>query len=157
APIGNTGVNVSHGQSAGSLGPRHEPFILRANPARLSSGKEMIELVDAAHRAFEDTLKGTPDDPARDSSARSVFSSQAKRAFDLPREKADVRSRYGANTFGQSCLLSRRLVENGARLVTVNMFDCVFNEITWDCHADGGALATTLDDYRDTLCPMLDR
>jgi uncharacterized protein (DUF1501 family) len=36
------------------------------------------------------------------------------------------------------------------------MFDTVFNEITWDCHADGGALATTLDDYRDTLCPMFD-
>jgi uncharacterized protein (DUF1501 family) len=36
------------------------------------------------------------------------------------------------------------------------MFDTVFNEITWDCHADGGALGTTLDDYRDTLCPMFD-
>jgi uncharacterized protein (DUF1501 family) len=61
------------------------------------------------------------------------------------------------NTFGQACLLARRLVEHGVRLVTVNMFDTVFNEVTWDCHADGGALATSLDDYKDTLCPMFDQ
>ena len=67
-----------------------------------------------------------------------------------------LRARYGRNTFGQSCLLARRLVESGVRLVTVNMFDTVFNEVTWDCHADGGALASNLDDYRDTLCPMFD-
>jgi len=42
------------------------------------------------------------------------------------------------------------------RFVTVNMFDTVFNKTTWDCHADGGSLATTLSDYRDTLCPMFD-
>src|SRR5262249_13753622 len=33
----------------------------------------------------------------------------------------------------------------------------VFNTITWDCHADGGSLPATLDDYRTTLCPMFDR
>ena len=37
------------------------------------------------------------------------------------------------------------------------MFDTVFNEVTWDCHADGGSLAASLDDYRDTLCPRFDR
>jgi uncharacterized protein (DUF1501 family) len=36
------------------------------------------------------------------------------------------------------------------------MFDTVFNELTWDCHADGGSLATTLTDYKETLCPMFD-
>ena len=65
--------------------------------------------------------------------------------------------RSGRNTFGQSCLLARRLVEHGVRLVTVNMFDTVFNEMTWDCHADGGALCTTLQDYCDILCPIFDR
>jgi uncharacterized protein (DUF1501 family) len=65
--------------------------------------------------------------------------------------------RYGLNPFGQSCLAARRLVESGTRFVTVNMFDTVFNNITWDCHADGGSLASTLDDYRTTLLPMFDR
>jgi uncharacterized protein (DUF1501 family) len=36
------------------------------------------------------------------------------------------------------------------------MFDTVFSEITWDCHADGGSLAVNLNDYRETLCPMFD-
>ena len=127
-PIGNTGVNVSHGQGAGYLGPRHEPFCLRGtDPARLQSRTRLVEAVDCAQRAF-----------------------------DIAAERDEVRDRYGRNTFGQSCLLARRLVENGVRLVTVNMFDTVFDKITWDCHADGGSLASSLDDYRETLCPMFD-
>jgi hypothetical protein len=77
--------------------------------------------------------------------------------LDLTNDGDRLRDRYGRNTFGQSCLLARQLVEGGVRLVTVNMFDTVFDNLTWDCHADGGSLATTLDDYRDTLCPMFDR
>src|SRR5206468_2302748 len=79
-----------------------------------------------------------------------------RRSFDIAQERDDLRDLYGRNTFGQSCLLARRLVEHGVRLVTVNMFDTVFNNVTWDCHADGGSLAVTLDDYKETLCPMFD-
>jgi hypothetical protein len=77
--------------------------------------------------------------------------------LDLANDGDRLRDGYGRNTFGQSCLLARQFVEAGVRLVTVNMFDTVFDNLTWDCHADGGSLATTLDDYRDTLCPMFDR
>jgi uncharacterized protein (DUF1501 family) len=77
--------------------------------------------------------------------------------LDALNEGDQWRDRYGRTTFGQSSLLARRFVEGGVRLVTVNMFDTVFDNLTWDCHADGGSLATTLDDYRDTLCPMFDR
>jgi uncharacterized protein (DUF1501 family) len=72
------------------------------------------------------------------------------------KEPGAVRERYGKHRFGQSCLVARKLVETGTRLVTVNMFSTVFNEVTWDCHADGGSLATSLDDYRTTLCPLFD-
>jgi uncharacterized protein (DUF1501 family) len=72
-------------------------------------------------------------------------------------EPAALRERYGQNPFGQACLLARRLIESGTRVVTVNMFDGVFGRTTWDCHADGGALRSTLDDYRRTVCPMFDR
>jgi uncharacterized protein (DUF1501 family) len=41
-------------------------------------------------------------------------------------------------------------------MVTINMFDTVFNKVTWDCHADAGSLPTTLNDYKSTLCPMFD-
>jgi hypothetical protein len=85
-----------------------------------------------------------------------TYLDRATLAAALAQEKAGVRERYGRNPFGQSCLLARQLVETGSRLVTVNMFDTVFNQITWDCHADGGSLSSDLEDYRDTLCPMFD-
>jgi hypothetical protein len=173
-PIGNTGVSVSHGQGAGYLGAKHEPFFLRADaaakgfqvsdlhapagidPARLKTRKELLDAVDAAHKAFDATEDIRSRDTAYDQAFGLIFSPKAKQAFDLEKEPARLRSRYGLNTFGQSCLLARRLVEHGVRLVTVNMFDTVFNEITWDCHADGGSLAVRLDDYKETLCPMFD-
>jgi hypothetical protein len=149
-PIGNTGVSISHGQGAGYLGATHEPFILRADPARQDGRTEMIDAIDCAHRAV--VANREPDSPAA-----QLFSPQSKEAFDIAAERESDREGYGENTFGQSCLLARRLVERGVRLVTVNMFDTVFDNITWDCHADGGSLRTTLSDYRDTLCPMFDR
>jgi uncharacterized protein (DUF1501 family) len=160
APIGNTGVSVSHGQGAGYLGAKHEAFCLRGDPtavdpARLDNRTALIDAVDCAHRAFDSTENVRAG--ASDRAFGLLFADRAKKAFDMAAEKEEVRSHYGRNTFGQSCLLARRLVEHGVRLVTVNMFDTVFNEVTWDCHADGGALATRLDDYKETLCPMFDR
>ncbi|HEY7330049.1 MAG TPA: DUF1501 domain-containing protein [Gemmataceae bacterium] len=148
APIGHTGISVSHGQGAGALGTRHEPFVLHAGPVRFLCGDNLVNAVDAVQRAC-DAGVGYP------SAFQKFFTPQAKKAFDLSEELVD--SRYGNYTFGQSCLLARRLIEHGVRLVTVNMFDTVFNTITWDCHADGSALPTTLDDYRDILCPIFDR
>src|SRR5690242_6984611 len=57
-----------------------------------------------------------------------ILSSEARRAFAIDDERASVRDSYGRNTFGQSCLLARRLVENGVRFVTVNYGG-------WDHHA----------------------
>jgi uncharacterized protein (DUF1501 family) len=76
-------------------------------------------------------------------------------AFQLAEERDALRDAYGRNTFGQSCLLARRLVEAGVRLVTVNMFETVFNKVTWDCH--GTAPFSTLDDYSGHLLPTLDQ
>jgi uncharacterized protein (DUF1501 family) len=58
------------------------------------------------------------------------------RAFDLAREDPRLRDRYGRTTLGQRCLLARRLVEAGARLVTVD-FPCVPGQkaFSWDDHA----------------------
>lgn len=48
-----------------------------------------------------------------------VLSGRARNAFDLTKEPAATREQYGRNTFGQSCLLARRLVEAGTRVVEV--------------------------------------
>src|SRR5262249_12282842 len=114
----------------------------------------LVEAVDAAQSAAEGCA--AEDRPARQAAQSELTSPRAKRAFDLAAEPDAVRARYGWDTFGQSRLLAPRLVQHGVRLVTVNMFDTVFGQVTWDCHANGGDLSTTLDDYRETLCPMLD-
>jgi hypothetical protein len=66
-----------------------------------------------------------------------VTSGRARQAFDLDQEPKAVRDRYGANAFGQSCLLARRLVEAGTRVVEV-IWPKVANSDnhSWDHHVD---------------------
>jgi len=48
------------------------------------------------------------------------------------------------------------VVRDAACFATVNMYQTVFDAVSWDCHAAGGSLATDLGDYRDTVAPMFD-
>jgi uncharacterized protein (DUF1501 family) len=66
-----------------------------------------------------------------------VISGKARNAFDLGKEKKELREAYGQNTFGQSCLLARRLVEAGTRFVEV-IWPKVANSDnhSWDVHQD---------------------
>jgi hypothetical protein len=74
---------------------------------------------------------------------------------DLQSERRDVRESYGRTTLGRSCLLARRLVEAGSRVIVVNMFETVFNHVSWDCH--GAAPFSTLSDYARTVLPTFDQ
>jgi hypothetical protein len=60
----------------------------------------------------------------------------ARKAFEIDREDPRVRDRYGRHAVGQRCLLARRLVEAGVRLVTID-FPCVPGQkaFSWDDHA----------------------
>ena len=60
--------------------------------------------------------------------ATMILSSEARSAFAIEAETDRLRERYGRNTFGQSCLLGRRLIERGVRFVTINYAG-------WDHHA----------------------
>lgn len=60
--------------------------------------------------------------------AQMILSREAQAAFEIAQEPAKLRDEYGRTTFGQSCLLARRLIERGTRLVTVNFGG-------WDHHA----------------------
>ncbi len=64
-----------------------------------------------------------------------IISRRARNAFDLKQEPEKVRDRYGRNTFGQSLLLARRLVEAGTRVVEV-IWPKVANSDnhSWDVH-----------------------
>jgi hypothetical protein len=173
-PIGNTGAGPLHGQTAGYLGSAHEPFFLNADPAapsfrvadlevppgqsasRLDARRELLSQLDGLQRRTESRST-----QMHDSSYERAFtlltSQRAKEAFDLARETDRMRDRYGRNTFGQSCLMARRLIEGGVRYVTVNHFDTVFNLSCWDMHADGGGLNNTYKDYERMLCPQFDQ
>jgi uncharacterized protein (DUF1501 family) len=64
-----------------------------------------------------------------------VLSGRAREAFDLAREPAATRDHYGRTTFGQSCLLARRLIEAGTRFVEVNWPKVANSDNhSWDVH-----------------------
>jgi hypothetical protein len=151
-PIGRTGGNLPHGHTAGYLGRQHDPFILNADPSvpnfqvpdllppsyisavRADRRQRMRDAVDGAMSAFENQPQIRQFDDNFQLAYRLMSSPQARAAFALDREPATVRDRYGRTRFGQSCLLARRLIERGVRFVTVNMFETVFDEVTWDIH-----------------------
>ena len=65
-----------------------------------------------------------------------LTSGRAEKAFKIDEESDEVRDRYGRHTVGQRCLLARRLVEAGVRLVTID-FPYVPGQKarSWDDHA----------------------
>lgn len=80
-----------------------------------------------------------------------VLSGKAREAFNLSSESAETREKYGNNTFGQSCLLARRLVEAGTRVVEVNWPKVANSDNhSWDVHSG------LSDRMRRQSAPMLD-
>jgi hypothetical protein len=80
-----------------------------------------------------------------------IMSGRARNAFNLAAESDAMRERYGRNTFGQSCLLARRLVEAGTRVVEV-VWPKVANSDnhSWDVHTGLSAR------MRNQSAPLLD-
>ena len=171
-PIGNTGGNMPHGQNAGYLGKSYDPFVLNADPSspdfqvpdllppnyissiRLDRRRRLRDMVDNSVREFDVSADARLLDENFQQAYTLMSSAKMREAFDLSRVPAGEREGYGYNRFGQSCLLARRLIERGVRFVTVNMFETVFNEITWDIH--GSAPFSPIACYRDLVGPMFD-
>lgn len=93
--------------------------------------------------------------PRGDSVGEGFDAPVLREAFDLARESPRTLERYGPARFGRNCLLARRLVEHGVRFVTVNMFESVFGENTWDIH--GSAPFSKIDCYASEVGPRFDR
>ena len=172
-PIGQLGGNLPHGDTAGFLGKGYDPFVLNADPAdpafkvpdmlppdyisavRVDRRRSWRQEVDKSVQYFEES---NPDSKLMDATFSQAYtlmtSAKAREAFELSQEPEEVRKRYGMNRFGQGCLLARRLVERGVRFVTLNMFETVFNDITWDIH--GSAPFSPISCYSDLVGPMFD-
>ena len=171
-PIGATGGNMPHGQFAGYLGKTFDPFVLNADPndkafkvpdllppdyvtaVREQRRRTLRASIDGAVGAFEASADARLLDANFEAAFKLMSSKSAREAFDLKAETDAIRDRYGRTRFGQSCLLARRLIERGVRFVTVNMFETVFNEITWDIH--GSAPFSPIDCYKNEVGPNFD-
>jgi len=98
--------------------------------AKQERRKQLRETVDAAFRQHE---KGSDTARAVDSFYNRAYtllsSTEARAAFDLSKEKPELRDSYGRNNFGQSLLLARRLTEAGVRFSTVTLGG-------WDNHSN---------------------
>jgi uncharacterized protein (DUF1501 family) len=86
--------------------------------------------------------------PYREQAVDLLTGPEARRAFDLDREPAPVRDRYGRHPLGQNLLMARRLIEAGTRLVSVTAWtglppgEKFRNVQTWDMHGTGAGLGS---------------
>ena len=128
---------------AGFLGPRYQPFATGGDPAQarfVVEGVVAQNISDDRQRSRRELLRQlntigplTSANASLDAFTKSegeaydLILGEAGQVFDLSREKDEMRDRYGRNTFGQSCLVARRLVERGVPYVTIN-----YNG--WDTH-----------------------
>jgi hypothetical protein len=139
------------GEFAGFLGKAYDPLFVLGNPNSPSFDVTELTLppaVDAGrarerNRILADldglsrladhaaVVKGMSTHQAR---ALDVLTSPAtQRALEIHREPDRVRQRYGRTTYGQSCLLARRLIEAGVRFVNVYYAPGING---WDTHKD---------------------
>lgn len=166
---------VGKGGTAGFLGKAYDPYTLYPPGDDMDMTKmDRISVADLEMRAdvYGDRMErraklrdvinaGMPevDRAVKDynlseyyQQALSLISSgRARDAFSLEQEPREVRDRYGRNTFGQSCLLARRLVEAGTRVVEV-VWPKVANSDnhSWDVHTG------LTDRMKNQSGPMLD-
>ena len=128
---------------AGFLGQRYKPFATGGDPAktpfvvegivaegisdeRQRSRRELLHALDTLGRAMPGNARFEAADRCENSAYEMMFG-EARQLFDLTKESDEMRERYGKNTFGQSCLMARRLVETGVPYVTINYKG-------WDTH-----------------------
>jgi hypothetical protein len=172
-PIGRTGGNLPHGHTAGYLGKTHDPFILNADPnapnfkvpdllppdyitgVRAERRQKLRDAVDGATDTFDKNAASKQLDENFALAYKLMSSQKARDAFALEKEPEKVKDRYGRTRFGQSCLMARRLIEAGVRFVTVNMFETVFDEVTWDIH--GSKPFTDIVQMSKEVAPNFDR
>lgn len=110
----------------GDFSVRDLDFYPGVDAERIERRRKFLAALDGFSQKVE-SADNPPTDPEFEQAYRLVTSREAKEAFELSREPAAVRERYGPRTIGQSCLLARRLVERGVPFVTVN-------NTGWDTH-----------------------
>jgi hypothetical protein len=158
-----SGGSNSASYSSGYLGVAQGPFTALGDPnqpgysvralatpaglslEKIASRRRLLERVDTRFRGA-DVVNQEVDgmDKSYDKAFDILQSKAVRSAFNIESEDAAVRDQYGRHTFGQSCLLARRLVEAGTRCVSI------YNG-GWDTHE------FNFRDLKSTLLPPWDQ
>ncbi len=136
--LGSSVSDTFGGGTAGFLGNAHNPYVVPGDPSlptfsvrdvtppkgvsfgRVERRLKMLRSLDRWQERMERSDLLTSMDGFYRKAHSLLTAPETKRAFDLSRESDRLRDLYGRTTLGQSCLLARRLVEAGARFVTVS-------------------------------------
>jgi len=162
---------IGKGGAAGFLGKAHDPYRLYQDPnkeirlddlsmraevseERLKDRYELLKGINGSMKELDKAVSSFALNEYYEKAYDLVLSGKARDAFDLAKEPSKTRDRYGRHTFGQSCLMARRLIEAGTRFVQVN-WPSVANgnpeTDAWDTHA------ANFGPLKNLHCPKLDR
>ncbi|MEX2215500.1 MAG: DUF1501 domain-containing protein [Phycisphaeraceae bacterium] len=144
------------GQHASFLGKVHDPLFIPTDPNssdfklphlslpanltmdRLERRRAMQQLIDQQARMLDWSAEAQGLDSYYEKALGMLNSPKVRQAFDLSKEPKEIRNAYGRTTYGQSCLLARRLVESGVKFVTAYFSNSIGGRSKtdggWDTH-----------------------
>lgn len=148
--------SVTPGQGASFLGKGHDPLLITEDPNdrnfrlpelslpdslsadRLANRRELQKLVEKQTRLLDTSATAQGIDAYYQKAMAMLNSEKVRKAFDISAEPDELRRRYGRTTYGQSCLLARRLVEAGVKFINVYFDRSIGGQKTdsggWDTH-----------------------
>jgi hypothetical protein len=148
--------SITPGQHASFLGKANNPLLILQDPNsadfrlpelslpenlsldRLQNRRQVQQLIDRQSELMDISATAQGIERFYERAVSMLTSPRVRQAFDLSAEPQRVRDRYGRTTYGQGCLLARRLVEAGARFVNVYFSSNIggrSNSGGWDTHA----------------------
>jgi len=161
---------IGKGGTAGFLGRAFDPYYFYQDPnetvkldelalrkdvtkERMERRETLLKKINAAMPEIEKSVASYALDSYYQKAFDFILSGKARNAFDLAKEPDKIRDRYGRHTFGQGCLLARRLIEAGTKFVQMNWPSVANGDPTttaWDTHA------SNFGPLRNLHCPKLD-
>jgi len=152
---------IGKGGTAGFLGASYDPYFFFKDPnaafsledlslrkdvnkERMERRASLLQKVNGAMPEIDKAVKDFALDSYQQKALDLVINGRARNAFDLTQETDAMRDKYGRHTFGQSCLLARRLIEAGTRFVQVN----------WPAVANGNPTVDAFDTHAENFGPL---
>ncbi|MGL6074411.1 MAG: DUF1501 domain-containing protein [Fimbriiglobus sp.] len=165
--------SITPGQHASFLGKTHNPLFFsddpnkadfklpelslpeNVSPERLANRTEIMKLIDSQTELLDQSALAKGMDESFQKAVSMLTSPKFRAAFDLTQESAKTRDRYGRTTYGQGCLLARRLVEAGAKFINVYFSQQIGGKgHGWDYHGFNGE---NVVGRLEELLPMTDQ